>query len=82
MARSMFIFLIVSLLLMSCTAQMKTDEDLGSMIAGNAMCKTPSRKFHGLCFSNQNCADICQTEGFLDGECEGFRRRCFCIKPC
>ncbi|OEL12900.1 hypothetical protein BAE44_0026079 [Dichanthelium oligosanthes] len=45
-------------------------------------CQSPSRQFKGLCVRDQNCATVCQTEGFTDGKCEGFRARCLCFKPC
>ncbi|KAF3774336.1 Defensin [Nymphaea thermarum] len=46
------------------------------------ICSTPSLKFHGLCFSDTNCANICHTEHFPKGSCQGFRRRCMCETPC
>ncbi|XP_058737194.1 defensin Ec-AMP-D1-like [Vicia villosa] len=53
-----------------------------SMVAEARICKSPSEKFKGLCYSKSNCGNVCQTEGFAGGECHGFRRRCFCTKPC
>ncbi|XP_024180047.1 defensin Ec-AMP-D1-like [Rosa chinensis] len=45
-------------------------------------CQSPSHKFSGMCFFSGNCAKICKQEGFLGGDCGGFRRRCFCNKEC
>ena len=45
-------------------------------------CDAPSEKFRGMCFSSDNCANVCKEESFQGGECEGFRRRCICKKPC
>nr|DAD43928.1 TPA_asm: hypothetical protein HUJ06_002158 [Nelumbo nucifera] len=46
------------------------------------MCKTPSRQFRGLCLIGRNCDNVCRGEGFPDGDCDGFRRRCICSRPC
>nr|DAD43929.1 TPA_asm: hypothetical protein HUJ06_002159 [Nelumbo nucifera] len=46
------------------------------------MCDTPSQKFVGLCLIDRNCENVCKTEGFPAGHCEGLRRRCFCSEPC
>ncbi|ESW31913.1 hypothetical protein PHAVU_002G278700 [Phaseolus vulgaris] len=46
------------------------------------LCWSESQAFKGLCFSNDNCATVCLTEGFTGGKCEGLRRRCFCSKNC
>ncbi|MQM04266.1 hypothetical protein Taro_037059 [Colocasia esculenta] len=51
-------------------------------VAEARICATPSGRFHGLCFSDRNCASVCHGEGFTGGDCHGFRRRCFCTKPC
>ncbi|PIN07346.1 Glutathione dehydrogenase (ascorbate) [Handroanthus impetiginosus] len=45
-------------------------------------CESPSFTFRGPCIIDHNCKAVCVTEGFTDGDCEGFRRRCFCRKPC
>ncbi|KAK4380598.1 hypothetical protein RND71_002460 [Anisodus tanguticus] len=37
-------------------------------------CESASQRFKGLCVRNSNCASICNTEGFPDGHCKGFRR--------
>ncbi|XP_020269415.1 defensin-like protein 21 [Asparagus officinalis] len=46
------------------------------------VCEAPSAGFKGLCTSDTNCAQICITEGWTGGHCEGLRRRCMCQKPC
>ncbi|KAL4318394.1 hypothetical protein GQ457_18G014870 [Hibiscus cannabinus] len=46
------------------------------------ICENPSSKFKGLCMSDLDCKKHCTSEGFTDGECKGFRLRCFCKKPC
>ncbi|GFP83562.1 defensin j1-2 [Phtheirospermum japonicum] len=54
------------------------------MVAEAKECESLSQKFKGVCFmsGHSNCAEICETEGFTGGKCEGIRRRCFCTKPC
>lgn len=46
------------------------------------VCLSQSHSFKGPCVRGHNCASVCKTEGFPGGECKGFRRRCFCAKPC
>ncbi|KAH6790695.1 low-molecular-weight cysteine-rich 75 [Perilla frutescens var. frutescens] len=45
-------------------------------------CESPSSTFRGLCLKYSNCKQVCISEGFTDGECKGFRRRCYCSKSC
>ncbi|KAK8935068.1 Defensin-like protein 2 [Platanthera zijinensis] len=45
-------------------------------------CESASYHFKGPCVSKSNCGHVCRTEGFPYGHCRGFRRRCFCTKPC
>ncbi|VFQ73659.1 unnamed protein product [Cuscuta campestris] len=52
------------------------------MVAEGRMCDSPSHKFKGPCMRDSNCKTVCEGEGFHDGDCQGFRRRCFCRKPC
>lgn len=52
------------------------------MVAEARTCESLSYSFKGLCVRDHNCAVVCQTEGFTGGQCKGFRRRCFCNKPC
>ncbi|GAB4848171.1 hypothetical protein Ancab_002839 [Ancistrocladus abbreviatus] len=56
--------------------------EIGVRVAEGRACESESHKFKGVCVSDTNCATVCQTEGFPGGECGGFRRRCFCSKPC
>lgn len=48
------------------------------------ICESASLKFKGVCLNDRNCKTICATEGYPDGDCEGFvaNRRCICRKPC
>ncbi|CAM8979334.1 unnamed protein product [Rhodiola kirilowii] len=46
------------------------------------VCQSASHGFHGPCMRDHNCALVCRNEGFSNGECNGFRRRCFCSKLC
>ncbi|GFP94954.1 defensin-like protein [Phtheirospermum japonicum] len=55
---------------------------LATQAAMGRMCETPSSKFKGVCLSDTNCELVCSSEGFVDGQCEGFRQRCMCRKPC
>ncbi|KAL7130583.1 hypothetical protein ABFS83_13G143900 [Erythranthe nasuta] len=45
-------------------------------------CESQSFNFRGPCVIDHNCKAVCESEGFTDGDCQGFRRRCFCRKPC
>jgi hypothetical protein len=47
-------------------------------------CVSQSHRFKGACFSSNNCANVCRTENFPDGECraEGLQRKCFCKRIC
>ncbi|AET03454.1 defensin Ec-AMP-D1 [Medicago truncatula] len=56
--------------------------EMGPSMVAARTCETPSNSFKGACFSDTNCASVCQTEGFPGGHCKGFRQRCFCTKPC
>ncbi|XP_011086331.1 putative defensin-like protein 3 [Sesamum indicum] len=47
-----------------------------------AVCQTRSQQFRGLCFRNDNCAAICEKEGYISGSCKGFLLRCICFKDC
>ncbi|XP_059286932.1 defensin-like protein P322 [Lycium ferocissimum] len=77
MAHSMRYFATVVLLAMLVMAT-----EMGSMqIAEARTCQSPSRHFKGECLS-ENCLDVCEAEGFTDGECLGPHFRCICSKPC
>ncbi|KAK4261636.1 hypothetical protein QN277_004602 [Acacia crassicarpa] len=56
--------------------------EMGPMVAEARTCESQSHRFKGSCFSRTNCANVCRTEGFPGGHCRGFRRRCFCTRPC
>uniref|UniRef100_A0A0E0K2N4 Knottins-like domain-containing protein n=1 Tax=Oryza punctata TaxID=4537 RepID=A0A0E0K2N4_ORYPU len=47
-------------------------------------CLSQSHRFKGMCVSSNNCANVCRTESFPDGECKshGLERKCFCKKVC
>ncbi|KAL3851012.1 hypothetical protein ACJIZ3_012894 [Penstemon smallii] len=40
------------------------------------------REFRGLCIKSDNCASICEKEGYLTGTCKGFLWKCICEKDC
>ncbi|TVU07343.1 hypothetical protein EJB05_47394 [Eragrostis curvula] len=47
------------------------------------VCETKSTEYKGFCLrDHDNCATICQAEGFSSGECSGWKRDCMCSKPC
>ncbi|KAM3267491.1 defensin Ec-AMP-D1 [Capsicum chacoense] len=78
MAHSMRFFAIVLLLAMLVMAT-----EMGPMrIVEARTCESQSHRFKGACVSETNCASVCHTEGFSGGDCRGFRRRCFCTRPC
>ncbi|KAB1671474.1 hypothetical protein ERO13_D01G023520v2 [Gossypium hirsutum] len=49
---------------------------------GDKICESPSNAFKGLCLRDDNCDIVCKTEGFPNGDCKGFLRKCVCTKPC
>ncbi|KAL7149532.1 hypothetical protein ABFS83_05G047300 [Erythranthe nasuta] len=59
-----------------------TTETSGDVAEGNNVCKYKSKKYWGLCFNDIRCNDVCKGEGFEGGDCEGFRRRCYCYNHC
>ncbi|KQK23833.1 defensin Ec-AMP-D1 [Brachypodium distachyon] len=52
------------------------------MVAEARTCESRSHRFRGPCMRASNCRNVCKTEGFQDGKCRGFRRRCFCVSQC
>ncbi|CAI0405295.1 unnamed protein product [Linum tenue] len=54
----------------------------GVMVAEGRVCASKSHGFKGPCVRDHNCAQICRLEHFSGGDCQGFRRRCFCTKKC
>ncbi|KAF3674012.1 Defensin-like protein [Capsicum baccatum] len=78
MAHSMRFFATILLLAMLVMAT-----EMGPMrIAEARHCESKSQRFKGPCVRQKNCAAVCETEGFPGGDCRGFRRRCFCTRPC
>ncbi|KAH0649871.1 hypothetical protein MTR67_030012 [Solanum verrucosum] len=68
-------FFLVAMLLLS--------SEMGTMSSAEARtCESQSNRFKGTCVRDSNCATVCQTEGFIGGNCRGFRRRCFCTRNC
>ncbi|XP_020172227.1 defensin Tk-AMP-D2 [Aegilops tauschii subsp. strangulata] len=59
--------------------------EMGTMKTAEARtCLSQSHKFKGTCLSNSNCAGVCRTENFPDGECNSHRleRKCYCKRTC
>ncbi|XP_073001764.1 defensin-like protein CAL1 [Typha latifolia] len=58
--------------------------EMGTMTVEARHCESQSHKFKGMCLSENNCANVCHTEGFPDGTCktQGIHRRCFCRRVC
>ncbi|CAN6976480.1 unnamed protein product [Brassica rapa subsp. trilocularis] len=52
------------------------------MVQGQQMCEAKSINFKGMCLKWRNCKQVCISEGFPDGRCKGFVRKCVCRKPC
>lgn len=52
------------------------------LYAEAALCEARSKLFKGLCFRSDNCAAICEKEGFLFGKCKEWFLRCMCYKDC
>ncbi|XP_021762602.1 defensin-like protein [Chenopodium quinoa] len=77
MERSSRVFSVVLLMLL-----LVISTDIGAKVVEARYCESASYRFKGLCVSRRNCANVCKTEGFPGGRCRGFRRRCFCYKPC
>ncbi|XP_051125184.1 defensin-like protein 10 [Andrographis paniculata] len=55
-------------------------QDMVLWQAEAALCKSESKKFHGPCFNDKNCGQICESEGFLSGKCDW--TKCICYKDC
>ncbi|XP_022868437.1 defensin-like protein isoform X1 [Olea europaea var. sylvestris] len=70
-----FSFILMLLLLFS-------SENPGILRAEGRLCESQSHLFKGSCLSDKNCRHVCANEGFPGGRCRGFRRRCFCTRPC
>ncbi|KAK1595156.1 hypothetical protein QYE76_048230 [Lolium multiflorum] len=64
---------------------LKYRRELGTTTVAEARtCLSQSHNFKGACLSSTNCASVCRTENFPDGDCKTrrFQRKCFCIKNC
>ncbi|CAN0865122.1 Defensin SD2 [Linum grandiflorum] len=72
--------LLVALLIL--TPSREGEVGSGVMVAEARTCLSQSHKFKGPCSRDSNCASVCAGEGFSDGDCQGFRRRCFCKRSC
>ncbi|CAH2060656.1 unnamed protein product [Thlaspi arvense] len=46
------------------------------------MCEAKSINYRGMCMKWRTCKRVCISEGFPDGLCKGFVRKCYCKKPC
>uniref|UniRef100_A0A0D9ZH95 Knottins-like domain-containing protein n=1 Tax=Oryza glumipatula TaxID=40148 RepID=A0A0D9ZH95_9ORYZ len=42
-------------------------------------CETKSLRFEGFCMVEDNCANVCRTEGFVDGRCSTFMYDSACM---
>ncbi|KAL3851016.1 hypothetical protein ACJIZ3_012898 [Penstemon smallii] len=71
------LFGVVLLLLLSLSSR----EGIMDMVMARS-CEAASATFRGPCLVDRDCQIICMNEGFSDGDCQGFLRRCFCKKPC
>ncbi|KAJ0968888.1 hypothetical protein J5N97_021855 [Dioscorea zingiberensis] len=59
-----------------------TAQEMGMSTVEARTCESQSHKYKGPCLRESNCANVCASEGFHGGKCEGFRRRCFCTRHC
>uniref|UniRef100_A0A0D9W2I6 Knottins-like domain-containing protein n=1 Tax=Leersia perrieri TaxID=77586 RepID=A0A0D9W2I6_9ORYZ len=75
-SRKFFPAVVLLLLVVVATA------DLAPVQAVARQCETKSERFAGLCMVEENCANVCRTEGFMNGRCSVWVRNCICIKPC
>ncbi|MFS7937889.1 putative oxidoreductase [Helianthus anomalus] len=44
------------------------------------MCESTGRL--ASCAFDRDCSHSCEKDGFIDGHCDGIRRRCVCRKAC
>ncbi|XP_047052903.1 defensin Ec-AMP-D1-like [Lolium rigidum] len=72
---SMKVFVVIFLVLLT------TEEGLVPTALAR-QCRSQSHKYKGPCVSDSNCGNVCFTEGFTGGKCDGFRHRCFCTRDC
>ncbi|KAL0704974.1 hypothetical protein Bca4012_071399 [Brassica carinata] len=57
-------------------------ESCMKLVQGQQMCEAKSINFKGMCLKWKNCKHVCISEGFPEGRCKGFVRKCVCRKPC
>ncbi|PIN01664.1 hypothetical protein CDL12_25831 [Handroanthus impetiginosus] len=74
------VFLLLLLLINGEKTEVNSVE--GVKIGRKKICKYKSKKFWGLCLSDIRCTDVCKSEGFQGGDCQGLRRRCYCYNHC
>ncbi|KAK6133162.1 hypothetical protein DH2020_033100 [Rehmannia glutinosa] len=79
-SKVVFAFLLLLILLFATLEE----EELGGNIlkVEGRMCESQSHGFKGQCWSDHNCRMVCRNEHFPGGRCRGFRKRCFCTRPC
>ncbi|KAG4399057.1 hypothetical protein GLYMA_08G165000v4 [Glycine max] len=53
-----------------------------SIQVATSKCIPENKNFLGPCTSNLVCLQICQTQGFDDGECNMTNLHCTCLKRC
>ncbi|CAA0818520.1 Defensin-like protein 4 [Striga hermonthica] len=79
-SKAVFTFLLLIVLLFTTHEEMRGGNTIVK-VAGRT-CDSQSHGFKGQCWSDTNCGLVCRNEGFPSGHCRGFRKRCFCRRPC
>ncbi|KAF3665649.1 Defensin-like protein [Capsicum chinense] len=52
-------------------------------VQGQNICKTKSKYFTGLCWTDSSCRKVCiEKDKFQDGHCSKLQRNCLCTKIC
>ncbi|CAL9235184.1 unnamed protein product [Arabidopsis halleri] len=46
------------------------------MVEGQQMCEAKSMNWKGMCMKWRNCRQVCISQGFTDGRCKRFTRKC------
>ncbi|MFS7937892.1 putative knottin, scorpion toxin [Helianthus anomalus] len=69
---TLFVFMLVLVLFASEESVMKVTEA--------KMCESTGRL--ASCAFDRDCSHSCEKDGFIDGHCDGIRRRCVCRKAC
>ncbi|KAL3637611.1 hypothetical protein CASFOL_018779 [Castilleja foliolosa] len=78
--KAVFASLLLILLLFTTHEELGGDNKILKVEA--RLCESKSHGFKGQCWSDHNCGLVCRHEGFPGGKCHGFRKRCFCSRPC